>query len=112
MLKLGMNTDIVGSIYGFNAEREYMSDHLCLVTGSAFQGLLCWWFYKGNNAKLLLNVALLQLDTVEGQIDAPSNTKIFPKAPRVTDWSQNRPNRWWMLVVCFSDGLKFCASAG
>ena len=41
---LYMNTDIVGSIYGFNAEREYMCDHLCLVAGSAFLGLLCWWF--------------------------------------------------------------------
>ena len=30
----------------------------------------------------------------------PNDTKIFPKAARVTDWSQNRRNRWWMLVVC------------
>ena len=37
----------------------------------------------------------------------PNDTKIFPKAPRLTSWSQNR-----MLVVCRSDGLKFCALAG
>ena len=30
-----MNTDTVGS---------NMCDHLCLVAGSAFPGLLCWWF--------------------------------------------------------------------
>ena len=29
----------------------------------------------------------------------PKETQIFPKASRVTTWSQNRPNRWWMLVV-------------
>ena len=39
----------------------------------------------------------------------PNDIKIFPKAPRVNDWSQNM---WWMLVVCCSDGLKFCAPAG
>ena len=41
---LYMNTDLVGSIYAFNAEREYTCDHFCLVAGSAFQGFLCWWF--------------------------------------------------------------------
>ena len=37
----------------------------------------------------------------------PNDTKICPKAPRLTSWSQDR-----MLVVRRSDGLKFCALAG
>ena len=36
-----------------------------------------------------------------------NDTKIGPKAPRLISWSQIR-----MLVVCHSDGLKFCALAG
>ena len=37
----------------------------------------------------------------------PNDIQIFPKALRLTSWSQNR-----MLVVCRSDGQKFCALAG
>ena len=37
----------------------------------------------------------------------PNDSQIFPKAPQVTNWSQSRPNRWVMLVVCCSDGLNF-----
>ena len=36
-----------------------------------------------------------------------NDTKNCPKAPRLTSWSQIR-----MLVVCRSDGLKFCALVG
>ena len=36
-----------------------------------------------------------------------NDTKNFSESARETDWSHKRPNRWWMLVVCCSDGLKF-----
>ena len=52
-----MNTDIVCSIYNFNAEREFVSDHSCQLAGSAFLGSHLGGFAKGTISYSELEIA-------------------------------------------------------